>query len=119
MVAKATGESDVQQLLECFDAGWSPWVDLGQRIGVEALREVMEVFGGQKPHVPQFQEFTRKLTLEVRDRESRAKFHGDNYDELAGAYGIDPRHVRRIIHGRTDREKCPVSDDGQPARSQD
>lgn len=85
-------------LLGNFSDEHSDLVALGKRIGAEALQAVLEVFGGQKPHIPSAEDFWARLDREVRNERIRANFRGNNYAELAMAERLDERQVRRIVH---------------------
>ncbi|WP_170142062.1 Mor transcription activator family protein [Thioalbus denitrificans] len=86
-----------------FAPDHSPWVEIGQRIGVDALGVVLSRLGGEKVHVPTEDNFWACLERAVRDEEIRQRFRGWNMKELAAEYGVDTRHVRRILFGRRDR----------------
>ncbi len=88
-----------QSLLDCFDEDYNQLVELAREIGVDNVDAVLRTFGGQKPHIPMPENFWDGLQRELRDREIRAKFRGDNYAELAIEYHLTERRVRQIIDG--------------------
>lgn len=85
------------ELLGMFAEEYHPLVALGHRCGLTAMETVMDLLGGEKPHIPTSANFWRHLTLTARDEEIRLRFVGNNYRELAMDYGLDERHVRRIV----------------------
>lgn len=93
------------ELLGRFDSGFSPWVELGQRIGPEALDAVLEILGGTRPNIPTRERFWVDLEREARDARIYAAFRGNNLLELAEAFQLSPRQVRRIVQDRTNARK--------------
>lgn len=97
-----------QQLLALFDEHYNPFVTLGHRLGPDALNVVLEELGGQKPHIPQPQNFWSGLEREVRDEQIRGQFRGNNYVELADEYGLSERQIRQIVDSqRREYKRAP------------
>jgi hypothetical protein len=88
---------DEAELLSAFDPDHSPLVELGQRIGPDALNCVLEVLGGEKRHVPTRENFWAAVQREIRDHEIRARFNGRNVRQLAAEYGLHWRMIYRIV----------------------
>lgn len=88
---------DEAELLSAFDPAHSPLVELGQRIGPEALNCVLEVLGGEKRHVPTRENFWASVQREIRDQEIRARFNGRNLHQLADEYHLHWRMIYRIV----------------------
>lgn len=97
----------INQMLEMCDDEQSPVIALGKIIGAEALAEVMEEFGGQKPHIPTLDNFYDSLARDYRNKKMRDLFHPTHYGydrlarEFSGFMGLgtlSERHVREIIH---------------------
>lgn len=87
------------ELLERFDDDFSEFVALGKRIGPVALNELLEVFGGQKPHIPKANSFWRSLEVTVRNETIRTQFRGNNIEQLALEYELSERQLRNIVAG--------------------
>lgn len=96
-------DGDLADTLESFDAQHSDMVALGKVLGPGAVREICQLMGGRKVHVPEFDNLVWQLKRTVRDEEIRAKFRGNNLPELCFEYSMSARHVHRILHG--DRKK--------------
>lgn len=96
-----------KELLGKFTDEFNPLVELGQRIGATALNGVLDVLGGLKPHIPTQDNFWQGLQRVVRDEEIRVKFNGNNYEQLAIDYELDPRQVRRIVNTQTKTYRTP------------
>lgn len=88
------------RVLEHFSPEHSPLIEIGQRIGPDALNAVLEVLGGQKPHIPKAETFWASLEREIRNERIRARFMGNNHQELADESGLDVRQIYYIVHGR-------------------
>jgi Mor family transcriptional regulator len=94
---------DEQMLLEKFSPDhprYGQLIELGRRLGAAGLNELMEMWGGEKKHIPEAATFWEKLFREVRNEEIKAKFNGRNYDSLAEEYQMDVRSMYRIIHNK-------------------
>lgn len=91
---------DRVDLLSKFDVTYSDLVALGQRIGPDALNAVLETFGGQKIHVPTVTSFWSGLAREIRNEEIRARFRGNNLDELAHDYAMSEKQLRNVLARR-------------------
>lgn len=95
------------ELLECFDKDFNVFVEFGREYGVEALEAMLQKLGGTKPHVPMADSFWAKLKKAVRDEEMRARFTGNNIEQLGIDYELDPRQVRNIVTSRSMLYKRP------------
>lgn len=93
------------ELLKRFDSTYSPWVEIGQRIGPEALNVVFDVLGGTRPNVPMHDRFWVDLEREVRDSRICREFRGNNLLEVAERYQLSARQIRRIVQDRTNAKK--------------
>lgn len=91
--------TDQAKLLEIFDDDFSEMVALGKRIGPAALNSLLEIFGGQKPHIPTVHAFWRSLEVTVRNEEIRARFRGNNLRQLVLEYELSERQLRNIVAG--------------------
>ena len=67
--------------------------DFGEASGQTIIRTITEELGGLRLSFPD----RRRMSMETRDMRMRARFRGDNYDELAADFGLSPRQVRNII----------------------
>ena len=66
---------------------------LGDPQGTEALREILEIYGGHDHYI-------RKTTdIDRRRRKIVELFNGANYKTLAKRFSLSVRHIRRIIGG--------------------
>jgi len=97
---KPTSNDEYNKLLECFTADYSEMVRLAQQLGAEKFNDVLEALGGTKPHIPTKKVFWHRLQRECRDESIRAKFTGDNYNQLAEEYDLSRTQVYRIIEWR-------------------
>lgn len=86
-----------KDLLGEFESEFNPLVEIGQRIGAENLNVVMEVLGGQKPHIPMQHNFYAGLEREQRDQTMRKQFEGNNYGQIAMEFGLSLRQTRIIV----------------------
>lgn len=100
--------ADKRQLLEGFDPQYSPLVELGHALGPQALDTLLSKMGGQKPHIPSLENFWGGLKREVRDQRIRARFVGNNYEQLALEWGLSERQVREIVKGEQRSYKRPA-----------
>lgn len=73
-----------------------------QPIVIESLcrsleEQLRQQLGGSSVYIGK-----RGSRQQLRERDSliAAEFRGDNYDELARRWGLNARHVRRIVGGR-------------------
>lgn len=69
-------------------------VDFGQSSGEAIIRQIVYHLGGLRVTIPDEKEILR----EERDRRIRSLFNGCNYNDLAERFGLQARHIRRIIH---------------------
>lgn len=90
-------ETTGQALLDIFSEEDSELIELGKRIGSEHLNDVLDVFGGMKPHIPSADNFWRALERRKRDAEIKAAFKGNNLDALMEAYNLTERRLRQIL----------------------
>jgi Mor family transcriptional regulator len=67
--------------------------DFGEASGKTIIRTIIEELGGLRLSFPDMREMSR----EERDMRVRARFRGNNYDELASYFRLSPRQVRNII----------------------
>jgi Mor family transcriptional regulator len=67
--------------------------DFGEAKGTAIADTITEELGGLRLSFPH----RRRMSRETRDMRMRARFRGDNYDELAADFGLSPRQVRNII----------------------
>lgn len=88
-----------EDLLGRFAPAEDPLVDVGQRVGPDALDEILDALGGQKVHIPERESFWRRLERRLRNERIRAGFRGDNYGELAEQWSLSERQVRTIVDG--------------------
>lgn len=98
-------ERDLDALLNAFGIEFHLLIEVGQAIGAENLNKMMNVLGGQKPHIPTEQNFWGLLEREQRNEQIRAKFKGNNYEQLASEFDLSPRQVREVIH--VNRRRAP------------
>lgn len=104
--------SHCSELLDQFSPDYNDLVAYGQMHGVEALNGMLDILGGQKPHIPMRGNFWAGLAREIRDEEIRARHNGRNYQQLGLEYDLDERQVRRIVH----REPRRYAQTGAPPR---
>jgi len=90
-------DDDKENLLCEFDPEFNPLVEIGKRIGAKNLDVVMEVLGGQKPHIPMQHNFYESLGRELRNEEMRDKFTGNNYGQLSVEFNLSLRRTRIIV----------------------
>ena len=88
---------DKENLLHEFEPEFNPLVEIGKRIGAKNLDVVMEVYGGQKPHIPMQHNFYASLEREQRNEEMRNKFTGNNYGQLSMDFKLSLRQTRIIV----------------------
>lgn len=88
-----------QDLLNRFPPEKSVWVEIGQAIGAENLDHVLRVIGGQVVSAPSSEWLWASLERDLRDERIRAEFRGNNVDQLADAWHLSPRTIRRIVGG--------------------
>jgi Mor family transcriptional regulator len=83
------------------------------RAGLPALDALLDLFGGEKPHIPSADTFWERLTLEERDRRIYAAHDGttDSVKRLAREYGLSVRRVQFVIQKQREGKKRSVSDD--------
>ena len=74
---------------------------LEQRMCPHCFDILLDELGGTLQYFPTVESILRKK----RDQQIRARFHGDNVNELAQLYDLTPRHVRRIVHSEPPAEK--------------
>ena len=67
--------------------------DFGEAKGTAIAHTITEELGGLRLSVPQ----RRRMSREKRNMRMRARFQGNNYDELAADFGLSSRQVRNII----------------------
>lgn len=103
-------------LLDTFSDEHNEFVALGKRIGPDALNAVLETLGGQKPHVPTPTSFWSGLVREVRDEKVRARFRGNNIDELAQEFELSERHIRNILATSKQRRAVARSESTRPVQ---
>ena len=97
MSSKKLVNDDKENLLHEFDPEFNPLVEIAKRIGAENFDVVMEVLGGQKPHIPMQHNFYASLEREQRNEEIRNKFEGNNYGQLSVEFGLSLRQTRIIV----------------------
>jgi len=102
-------QMDDKALLDMFDEGHSDLVELAKLIGLDGMRAVMQVYAGQKPHIPQYDNFINGLQRTARNNEMCNRFTGDNHGQLALEYKLDESQVRRIVNheGKTKMRTVP------------
>ncbi len=71
---------------------------MGYPAGTEALKSICERHAGTTVYIP----LAPEGYIRYRNASIRSEFRGDNYRELALKWGLDERHVRRIVHGDVD-----------------
>ena len=71
--------------------------EVAEVIGIEAYRNLVSWFGGSSIYVCK----KNSILKEIRDREIRGGFNGDNYMELARLHDLSERQVRLIISEAT------------------
>lgn len=78
------------------------WMLLAQRIGLENLMAVLDEVGGIKLWVPTREQLVRRVWVDLRDREIRRlrQEHHLSTCEISARLGVNPRTVRRVVHGR-------------------
>lgn len=86
-------------LLERFAAQHDPFVEIGQRFGVDMLDAILDIFGAGTLSVPSRDNFWKRLERDLRDERIRAEFSGHNHAELAERYDVTSRQVRNILAG--------------------
>jgi len=90
-------------LLAQFPPDHSPLVEIGQRLGPDALEIVLQVLDKPKAYVPEVDVFWAGLERDARDARIVAEFRGDNLTELAEMFGLSRRRIRQILSVRTSR----------------
>lgn len=78
-------EIDVKDLPEPYDI-------LAQRIGVENMLKVAEIFDGEYVYFHKVEAILRP----IRNKKIREEFNGYNYNELAKKYGLTEIMIRTI-----------------------
>lgn len=107
--------SNCSELLAEFSDEYNELVAFGKQHGVEALDALLELLGGQKPHIPMRDNFWTGLQREIRNRSLRERFNGRNYGQLAMEEHISEREVRRIIHSE-ERKYAPKETAPRPMK---
>lgn len=69
---------------------------LAEALGLEVYLTLTELCGGTSLYIPK----RESLEREGRDRAIRAGFTGGNLRELAAAFGLSERQIRKILQGR-------------------
>lgn len=91
-----------RQLVELVDAGTldvsaAQWLSIAQRIGIDNLAVVLDEFAGEKIHVPAREHFFATLRRTLRTASIiRDLNRGISAKDVAVAYGVSVRHVRRL-----------------------
>lgn len=97
-------------LLGRFAREVNPFVDIGQRLGVEAVDLVLGLLGPGTVFVPTRENFWRMLERDLRDARIRAEFNGRNHEELRQRYGLkSTKQVRNILAERKRETKKQTS----------
>lgn len=86
------------------------WIDLGKRIGADALALVFDYIGGSKVHVPTRAEFFRGIAREIRDaRIMILRGQGKSVAEIAIELGMRENHVNVVVsRTRSDHKRGGV-----------
>lgn len=92
-------ETPKQDLLSRFAPGYSIWTDIGLAIGAENLDVVLRLLGPGITSVPTVDNFWESLERDLRNARIRAEFRGNNIRDLAEAYALHPRTIRKILAG--------------------
>jgi len=98
---------ELGEILSKFDPDYNQLVELGHEIGVEKLNAVLEIFGGEKPHIPMTKNFWAGLERNARDDQIRLDFKGNNHKELADREGLKERQIRNILESKPKKYKRP------------
>ncbi len=83
------------------------------RAGLPALEALLDLYGGEKPHIPSASNFWEKLLMAERDRDIWARWDGREATrkQLMAEYGLALRSFQKIIKRMSDWHRRPVSDD--------
>jgi len=87
-----------QNILNSADNG-NEWVQVGQRIGAEALTVVLDTLGGTtgcETYIPSSENFFERLGKAIRDEDIRTRWHQGLTSKLAAEYGISHRRILQI-----------------------
>jgi len=98
---------ELGQILSEFDPEYNQLVELGHQIGVEKLNTVLDIFGGEKPHIPMAKNFWAGLGRRVRDNQIKMDFKGNNHKDLAAEHGLKERQIRNILESKNKTYKRP------------
>jgi len=101
--------TDVATLLASSDSD-SELVLLGQILGPETLKVVLDTLAGQRgceTYIPSFENFIMALTRPHRDAEICRRYDGTNTSQLAIEYNLKPRRIQQIVSAqKTTRENA-------------
>lgn len=123
MAAKKKKQRDPFQLEDSLEA----WVlttrevlaDLTKMPPDEAARVARELvvrFAEEHPGQTIYVAKGSLYRLDVRDQEIYAMFNGHNYNEVARAFDVTPRHVRRVVRRAKAIDTLQRIDDMFPGR---
>ncbi len=90
----------LQQLLDDSTESDYDWVTIGKEIGARNLLVVLDLLGGQKPHVPYASSLVHRLERAYRDRSIRRRYTGNNLEVLAQDFHLSTRQIREIVRTR-------------------
>ena len=77
------------------------YTELGDRAASAAMLILIRTLGGIRLTIPTISQLSR----DARNKRIRQLFHGGNYHELAARFGVNPTTVRRIVHGKRNKER--------------
>lgn len=77
---------------------------LGQTIGSEALKAVLDILGGSQVYIRNYENFCDKLTREVRDKKIYNKWYKGKTQEIADEHGISNERVIQIVKKQSELE---------------
>jgi Mor family transcriptional regulator len=69
--------------------------EIAEIIGLDALRALSGVFGGDRVYIPS----PERLCIPARNRAIRKDFNGTNYRALSIKYNLTKRWIRIIVSG--------------------
>lgn len=96
-----------EALLNSVPPEFSSFAELGQRIGVDNLREVFNVLSGEKKHCPEEAAFYRKIQTHHRDERIRTRYQGGNTGQLALEFDLSPTRIKAIVNATPKKPKNP------------
>ena len=69
---------------------------IGSPAGTLALVDILNVHGGQRVYIPR----TTDIFKGYRDEQIKNEFTGDNHNELALKWGVDPTYIYNTLRSK-------------------